>query len=121
MFSDTGLEVITNTGNTDFYPVVRVFGATSFFQMFNESVVDLSGNPLVLQYDSGLPGAVAIGGGDYVEFNFFTGTAFLNGSGANRLAGVDMRYSDFFPLIPGDNFLSIVGASALVLSNGSWA
>ncbi len=121
MFSDTGIEVVTNAGNTDFYPVVKVYGPTSFFQMLNESVVDLSGNPLLLQYDSGLPGAVAVGGGDYVEFNFFTGTAFLNGSGSNLLAGVDMRYSDFFPLIPGDNFLNIVGASALVLSNGAWA
>ncbi len=87
----------------------------------NFSIVDLDGNPLALIYDSGLPGGVAIPSGHFVEVNFFTGSAFLDGSGANRKAAVDLRFSEFFPLVPGDNNLSIFGASATILSNGAWA
>ena len=61
------------------------------------------------------------GGGDYVEVVFFTGTAYLNGSSENRKAGIDMRYSEFFPLIPGVNLIQVDGAALTVLSNDSWA
>jgi hypothetical protein len=123
MLASTGLEVINNAGNTEFYPTVKIYGDPStYVELVNYSIEDLDGNPLKLVYFSALPGAVAIPvSPQYVEFVFFTGTAFLNGSGANRLAGLDFRYSDFFPLVPGDNMVEIFGASALVLSNGAWA
>ncbi len=117
----TGSEVVNNAGNTNFYPVVKIHGPTSFAELVNFSIVDLDGNPLALIYDAGLPGGIAIASGHYVEVNFFTGSAFLDGSGANRKAAIDMRYSEFFPLVPGDNDLSIFGAAATILSNGAWA
>jgi hypothetical protein len=121
LIGETGAELIANAGNTQYFPVVKVYGPTSNFILLNDSVTDTDGNPLQLVYDASLPGASAIGGSDYVEFNFFTGQAFLNGSGANRKAGIDMRYSDFFPLVPGNNLVGSVGALARVLSNGAWA
>jgi hypothetical protein len=51
----------------------------------------------------------------------FGGTAFKNGNEDNLLAAIDMRYSDFWPLIPGENQVAVIGATALVLSNGAWA
>ncbi len=89
--------------------------------MFNESIVDLDGAPLELLYSASLPGASAVAGGHYIEFNFFTGQAFLDGSGVSMLAGLDMRSSDFFPLIPGDNDIALIGCTGTVLSNGAWA
>lgn len=113
--------IIANPGNTDFFPVFRVDGPTSFFALYNNSVTDMDGQPLGLVYDDTLPGADAIGGGDYVEIDFFRQTLYLNGNQANMKAGVDMRITDFFPLIPGDNEIELVGADALCLSNGAWA
>jgi hypothetical protein len=123
MIADTSSEVITNAGNTEYFAVAQIFGApSSYVELINNSVEDIDGNPLKIVYFASLPGAVAIpASGQYVEFTFFTGTAFLNGSGANRLAGVDFRYSEFFPLVPGDNIIEVVGGSALIKSNGAWA
>ncbi len=121
MLSDTGVQIITNNGNTDYFPVIKVYGPTSGFVLLNDSVTDPQGNPLVLYYNSSLPGAAAIGGGAYVEINMFGGTAFKNGNEDNLLAGIDMRYTSFWPLVPGDNLVASIDATALVLSNGAWA
>ncbi len=122
MLSDSGIQIIENVGNTDYFPVIQVFGATSSFVLLNDSATDTLGNPLVLYYNASLPGGAAVpGSGSYVEINMFGGTAFLNGSSTNLLAGIDMRYSDFWPLIPGENQVAVIGATALVLSNGAWA
>lgn len=118
--SDTSFVTITNAGNTDYYPVIQV-EASPAFTIYNESILDVDGNPLQIEYDSTLPGAVAITGTDYLEIINFQGTAFLNGSGANRLGGINFFTTDFFPLIPGDNEIAIVGAVATVLSNDAWA
>lgn len=83
---------VTNDGNVPMFPVFVVNGPTSGFTIAN----NLTGEDLV--YDSSLPGAVAIGGGDYVEFDFFRNTAYLNGSGANRKAGIDLELSDFWAI-----------------------
>jgi hypothetical protein len=52
---------------------------------------------------------------------FFDGKAYLNGSGAARKAGIDFRYSDFFPIAPGDNEIEVSGATVLVKTNPAWA
>lgn len=116
----TEFAVIENCGNIDGFLVVQVFGPTSLFFMANMDALDMDGNPLEFIYDAALPGAVPIGAGDYIEFDFFRGSAYLNGSGAKRMAGLDMRISEFFPLIPGDNTLNVLGASALVKSSCYW-
>lgn len=116
---------LTNAGTAPFYPVVKVAPsssvAASSFSIQNLSVLDDDGNPFQLVYDSTLPGAVAIGVGDYVEFDFFRNTAYLNGSGANRKAGIDITLSDFFPLNPGANLITVTGADATFLTNDAWA
>lgn len=119
--SGTGVQTIYNAGNTDSFPVIEVYGPSSSFVVLNDSVLDFDGNPLNVTYNDALPGAVAVGGGDYIEFVHFVGTAYLNGSGARRLSGVDFRATTFFPLVPGDNFVAVVGATALVKSNDAWA
>lgn len=119
--AETSTEVITNNGNTDYFCVARVYGdPSSYVELTNYSVEDLDGNPLKIVYFASLPGALAIPAGQYVEFVFFTGTAILESDVANRLAGVDFRYSEFFPLIPGDNIVGVVGGSAVIKSNGAW-
>lgn len=121
-------ETITNNGNTDSFPVFEMEGGFSGFTLTNHSVQDLDGVDISLVYDSGLPGAVAVSGGDYIELEFFRETAYLNGSSSNRKAGIDWRVSDFFPLVPGDNEIEVTftgggGTAALAVckSNGAWA
>ncbi len=133
METDTGLtsgdtDTITNAGNTQFYPVWRVSGPFTDFTLTNHSLVDLAGDPVELIYNSSLPGAVAVGAGHYIEINTFLAKAFLDGSGASRMAGFDMLLSDFFPLIPGANAIEFNAAGgdgssthAVCLSNGAWA
>ena len=128
VIADGATETINNAGNTDYFPVFQIFGPYDGFTLVNHSVQDLDGINIEIVYDKDLPGAVAVGGSDYIEFEFFRETAYLNGSGANRKAGIDWRVSDFFPLVPGDNEIEInfTGGSgtatyALCKSNGAWA
>lgn len=100
---------LTNGGTTDFFPVMQVHGPASSFVITNNSVTDEAGNVLSLVYDDTLPGAVAIGSGHYVEIDFFRQTMFLDGHFTNLLAGLDVTLSDFFPLAPGDNVLTVGG------------
>lgn len=99
--------VLHNGGNTNFYPVMQVHGPASSFAITNASVTDENGNALSLVYDSTLPGAVTIGSGHYAEIDFFRQTIFLDGHFDNLSAGIDVTLSDFFPLVPGDNALSV--------------
>lgn len=114
---------ITNEGNVDLLCTLQVFGTFGDgFTITNTSVVDLDGNPLKLVYDSTLPGASAISSPDYIEFAYFNGTAYLNGNSASMKAGIDMRSSDFFPLVPGDNIITvdIDGAAGLAKARFLW-
>ena len=122
--SDGATVAVPNLGNADFFPVIQAHGPTSGFSIINLDVLDPDGSPLQMVYDASLPGGVAIAGGDYLEIDFFRQTAYLNGSGANRYAGIDMRSSDYFPLAPSelaDNNLQVGGADITVLSNPAWA
>lgn len=110
-------EVVNNEGNVDFWPVVKVYGSASLFTLQNVTL-----NQAVI-YDDSLPGAPTIGPGDYMEFDFFRNTAFLNGTGADGMPGVYMELSDFWPIQGGvSNTLQIDNApSADVLWNHSYA
>lgn len=119
--TDGGSSILTNDGSAPFFPVMKVYGPTSFFEIVNADSLDSNGDPRRFVYDAALPGAVAIGGGgDYVEFDFFRNTAYLNGSGANRKPGIDVLESDFFPLEIGSNEISIDGADVTVLWQDAW-
>lgn len=102
-----GGATLTNLGNANFYPVMQVHGPASSFAITNASVTDDNGNALSVVYDSTLPGAVTIGAGHYAEIDFFRETIFLDGHFANLKAGIDVTLSDFFPLVPGANALSV--------------
>lgn len=105
---------ISNPGNCPVYPNVKVYGAASAFTYSNATYgIDMI-------YDDSLPGAIAIGGGDYGFFGHFANNVFLNGSSDNLIAGVDIENSDFFPLMPGDNEIGISGAAMDLVWNAGW-
>lgn len=108
-----GTTVISVPGNTPTWPVLRVQGGGGGVNNFIISNVDLG---MALDYDG-----ATIPAGQYLEINMFNNTAFLNGDGANYIAGFDPTASDFFPLLPGDNQIDINTASVDWLINGAWA
>lgn len=111
----TGSTALNNTGNTPFYPVFKVNGASSAFTLSN----DTTGFAVV--FDDSLPGASPIPGGSYLEIDTFRNTAYLNGSGANYKDGIDVTMSDFFSLVPGNNVITISGAPSVdVLWQAAW-
>lgn len=116
-----GFTVVTNAGNADFSPVVRVLGPAFGFTLTNVDDVDSAGNPLQVVYDSTRPGALAIAPGHYAELDFFRGTIYLDGNGASLIAGIDPTVSDFWSLVPGTNDIEISGASGTILWNNAWA
>ena len=112
--TDGGGSVLTNAGSAEFWPVFQVQGPATSFEIQNATL------GLSLIYDSTLPGASAIGGGDYVEIDTFRNTLYLNGDEDNMKPGLDVQNSDFFPLGPGDNDVSIDGADMNVLWQSAW-
>jgi len=119
--SSTDTQTVVNAGNTDFMPVFHVFGPATGFTITNNSAFDDDGNVLSLTYDSSLPGAADIDTGDFIFFDFFRNVAYRNGNLNNRKPGIDIRISDFFPLVPGANEIEVFGADALLKWNNSWA
>lgn len=114
--ADGATETLDNVGSAPFFPVIKVYGATSEFTIENAA------NGKVFHYDASQPGASAIGGsGAYVELNFPREVAYLNGNGPSRKAGIDPVASEFFPLEIGENDISIDGASCDVLWQPAFA
>lgn len=105
---------ITNGGNTDFSPVVQVYGPTSAFVLHNNTTGEL------ISYDAAFPGASAIPGGHYAEFDFFRNTVFEDGDGADLSAGIDQTDSDYWTMPPGDSEFELDGADGQALTNGAW-
>lgn len=105
---------INNPGNCPVWPNVKVYGDTHFFTYSNLTY------GLDMVYDDTLPGGLEIAGGDYGFFGHFANNVFLNGSGTNLIAGVDIVSSDFFPLFPGDNAIKISGAHMDLIWNAGW-
>lgn len=112
----SGTVTLANDGNVDFYPVFHVHGATSGFTITDNE----TGFQYV--YDASLPGAQAIGAGDYGEIDMFRGgIIYLDGDEDNLKAGVDVLESDILTVQPGGSSYSISGASANVLMHDAWA
>lgn len=114
---------IDQGGSTEFWPVIEVYGPSTGFTI---TCVNAPNGTQNLIYDSTLPGALPIDVGDHIEFNFFTNTAYFNGSGGNAKAGIDVANSDFWSLVantpsgPVTNAISIVGADATVKWKPAW-
>ena len=105
---------IANAGNTPQKPVVRVTGPDGAFAIENLTT------DLKVEYDSSRPGAASVASA-YGEFDFFRGTVFQDGNGADLIAGVEPTTSDFWSLVPGNNSVKMTGAAAVVLSNAATA
>lgn len=104
---------LNNTGTADYWPVFRIAAGATAFTLTNATT------GLQIVYDSSLPDAVPIGGA-YGELNTFKNTFFQDGDGADLFAGIDEENSEFFPLIPGLNTISIAGASTTILWAPAW-
>lgn len=106
-----------NTGTTEFWPVIRVFGPTTAFTITN---IQPDGTTVLLQYDSTLPGAQPILAGRAVELDFFRNTAYEGPAagpytGDNMKPGIVIQTTDFWSLKPGVNAVGIGGATANML------
>lgn len=113
---------INNPGTATQSPVIRLHGPSTGFTLQNADDLDPQGNPKEVVYDATRLGGTNIPSGHYVEIDFFQGSATLSGgSGLDVIASLDPELTDFFGMLPGDNDISVIGASATVLSNPAWA
>lgn len=116
--ADGATATLTNSGTTDYYPVMRVHGPAVEFNLFHDTL------STVLHWDTAYPGTPPIPGGSYAEVDFFRNTIYMNGDEDNLLSGLDMLSSSFWPLEPGDNDVTVVifggGASADILWASAW-
>ncbi len=101
---------VTNQGTSEFWPVFRVYGPTSGFEIQRTSA--LTGLTESLTYTTAYPGAPAVPSGRFVEFDFFRETAYIDGNQANAKAGIDVLNSDFWALEVGANEITIFGSTA---------
>jgi hypothetical protein len=113
--TDGNSDTLLNAGTARFYPVIKIYGPATDVTITNDA------NDGIIHYDSAQPGAVAIGGGDYVEVDTFRQTAFLNGDVANRLPGIDPFVTEFFKLEIGNNLIGVTGADIDILWQSAWA
>lgn len=109
--------VLVNGGNRGTFPVYIIEGPFSVFTLENTTTGDIIG------YNAAQPGAVPVGGGDYIEINTFKNTAFLNGDGADLLPGIVYAYSDFKELPMGASTFTLIGDATTghALVNAAWA
>lgn len=105
----------TNAGSATVYPVIVVDGPATDWTITNETTGE------TIEYDSGLTGAVTLGGGDTAEISCFRNTIYKNGDGANMLPGFVLPTSDFLTLVPGDNLVTLDGADGTIKFNNGWA
>lgn len=103
--------VLDNTGTAPFFPVFKVYGPFDSFEIDTDQL-DEMGNTQKILYQDILPGGDPVGPGNYIEIDTFRNTAYLNGNGPSRKAGISIIVSDFFTLNPGNNTISISGGGS---------
>ncbi len=104
----SGGGTLVNAGDAPSWPVFKVYGGSV-------TITNSAYSPSRSIVMSGAPA-----GGGYVEINPFTGTAYLNGDGANMAPYIDWSATSFWPLMPGSNPVSVSGASTDILWNHGW-
>lgn len=113
-------DVLDNTGNTQMFPVFKVYGPAATFVLSNDTT------DLQIVFDDSLPGAAAIpGSGAYLEIDTFRSTAYMTTDGgltfSNYKPGIDVELSDFWGLYPGNNAVSLTTAPSVdVLWQAAW-
>jgi hypothetical protein len=113
MIADGASAAIVNSGSAAQSPVIRVYGPSSTFAITNITTGE------ALSYDSSRPGGIAIGSSEYAEIDFFHCSIFLNGNGADLVAGLDPTITTYFKLAPGSQTIATNGADITVLSNNT--
>lgn len=112
-----GNTTITNYGNRPLYPVFRIYSGN--FTLSNTTT------NFQFVFDDSLPGVLnPLGSGDFVEINTLNNTAYLNGDEDNLKPAIQVAYSDFFMLVPGDNVINLTQSSlgtSYVEHNNAWA
>jgi len=108
-----GSGFVPNAGNTDTWPVVKVYTGGPF------TLFGPGGYTLIWGQGPDPAGYSILG--SYIEVDMRRETMFWDGDGANALRYLDMANSDFFSIPPGGGDVSALGASSLgVLSNSAW-
>jgi hypothetical protein len=105
----SGSHVVTNNGNSNFFPVLKVYGGTF-------TVTNITTNQQFVMTG-------ATGFASYIELDFFRMTAYADGDQANMLRYWDITAANsaFWYLQPGANTIQITGATADMLWNHAWA
>lgn len=99
-YNAPGELIITNGGNADVSPVIRIYGGLT-----DPTIVHMN-----TQKNVSLVGTVQPG--DFWELDFKNETIYLNGDRTLALIGkLDVANSEFFTLLAGDNTLRISGTS----------
>jgi phage-related protein len=99
---------VGNAGNAETWPVVKVFGPSSGFTLQRADGTNITWTG-------------TLGAGVYIEIDMFKETMYNNGDEADRLGGLDLENSDFFPIPAGGDTLTVTNATASVLANAAWA
>lgn len=99
---------IGNAGNAETWPVVKVYGPSAGFTLSRAD-----GTSVIW--------VGTLGAGVYIEIDMFKETMYNDGNGADRLGGLDLENSDFFPIPAGGDTLTVTGATGTVLANAAWA
>lgn len=94
------IETITNEGDAETFPIVRIYGPIRGPRIVNTTT----------GFQVSLPGLL-ISAGDYVQIDMSSPVSvLLNGSVlADRYSYVDTSVSDFWPLVAGDNGVALYG------------
>lgn len=127
-FDDT--DTLVNGGSAEMFPVIQVYAGSSAcpgFVLTNLDNLDDQGVAKEIVFDADLPGAANIPAGQYIEFDTFRNTVYLNGDGANYKPGIDVEESDFWGLVVGSNEITIDGdgtnpaPTVVILWQNAWA
>ena len=107
--------VITNDGNSKFWPQIIVDGPTTAFTIVNDTTEE------AIFYNGTLPGAQGILVGETGDIDTFQQKIYLNGNEDNLKAGIEPEFTDYFHIAPGANTIEMNGApTARVLMNNAW-
>jgi len=97
--SGAGTATVTNTGNTDAYPTIQVYGPLSAFTIVNSN----SGYRLAFPNGS-------IASGDYWTIDLFARSVYQNASTVSMLSALDLSQSTWFGFAPGDTSIQVSGS-----------
>lgn len=99
-----GSAVLTNSGNSAMFPVVRVDGPATGFVLTNTSLAG------VLPID--MSGLTTLTAGHYAEIDMLRETIYLDGDQQNLLGSLSVASSDFWWLAPGANTVTFTATGS---------